>query len=123
MCQKHVFVEIYPSAARTATPATVDQRNYGHRGIVVTLDITAVTSDPSLTLTIEGKDRLSGKYYTILSGSAETGTTTKTYTVYPGVTASANVAVSNVLPETWRVKVTHGDTDSATYSVGASLIP
>ena len=42
--------------------------------------------------------------------------------VYPGLTASANVTASDVLPATWRVEAVHGDTDSITYSVSANLI-
>ena len=72
--------------------------------------------------TIEGYDEVSGQWVTLLTGAAITGTGTTTLTLYPGVTVSANVAVSDVLPRTWRVTMTAADADSLTYSVGANLI-
>lgn len=117
-----VFIGLITAAAATTTQTTEDQTNKGHRGVKVVLDTTTVGS-ASLTLTIEGKDRHSGKYFTLLSGAAVSTDTTNVYTVYPGLTAAANVTVSDVLPETWRVKVTAGNANAATYKVGASLLP
>ena len=71
---------------------------------------------------IEGKDLISGKYYTVLASAAITGTGTTVLKVYPGITASANASASDILPRTWRVTATHANTDSITYSVGASVI-
>lgn len=113
------------SAARTnagAPHASADQTNHNARGVHVVIDVTAIVSTPSITLTIEGKDEISGKYYTMLTSAAITGTGTTVLKVYPGITASANVAVSDILPRTWRIKVAHSNGDSITYSVGASLI-
>ena len=87
------------------------------------IDVTAISATPSVTFTIQGKDDLSGKYYTILASAAITGTGTTVLRVYPGLTAAANLTANDVLPGTWRLITTHGDADSITYSVGASLIP
>lgn len=88
----------------------------------VTIHRTAATASPSVVPTIEGYDEVSGQWVTLLTGAAITGTGTTTLTLYPGVTVSANVAVSDVLPRTWRVTMTAADADSLTYSVGANLI-
>jgi hypothetical protein len=118
----NLAVTCYASAARTATPtAMADQTNLGHRGLHVVIDVTAVTADPSVVFTIQGKDSLSGKYYTLLASAALVTTGTVVLKVYPGITVAANLSVSDVLPRTWRVIAVHGDTDSITYSVGASL--
>lgn len=39
------------------------------------------------------------------------------------LTAGSNTSVNNVLPPLWRVIVTAGNANSATYSVGANLLP
>lgn len=113
---------IYSSAARTATPATVDQTNYHARGVIVVIDCTAVTSTPSVVFTIKGKDEASGKVWTILASAAITGTGTTVLRVFPGGTAAANLVANDSLPRTWQVTAVHGNSDSITYSVGASLL-
>ena len=113
---------ILASAARTATASSADITNYNGRGAHIVINVTAVTSTPSVVFTVEGKDALSSAYYTILTSAAITGTGTTALTVYPGATAAANVAVSQILPRTWRVTATHGDADSITFSVGASVV-
>lgn len=109
------------SAARTTTTSSSDLTNYNGRGVHVVLDMTAVGTG-SVTLAIEGKDAVSGKYYAILTGAAVTTNSTNRYTVYPGATVAANVSASDVIPRVWRVTVTANNANSATYSVGTSTI-
>lgn len=110
------------SAARTTTQTSADIVNYNARGIAVVLDMTAVGSGPSVTLTINGKDPASGKYYTLLAGAAVTTVTTNTYTVYPGMTVAANVSASAPLPRVFQIVVTANNANAGTYSVGYNLI-
>ncbi len=114
-------ITVLASAARTTTQTQADQTNYNHRGIVVVLDMTTVGTG-SVTLEIDGKDPVSGKYYALLTGAAVTTNVTNIYRVYPGLTAAANATANDILPRTWRVKVTANNANSATYSVGAMLI-
>ncbi len=113
---------IFASAARTATVNGSDIINDSHRGANVVIDCTADPSTASVTFTVQGKDETSGKYYTILESAAVNGTGTTVLRVYPGIAASSNVAVSEALPRIWRVIATHADSESITYSVGASLL-
>lgn len=116
----------YASAARTEAPTAMgDQTNSGnkYKGIRVVIDITAVTATPAITVTIQGKDELSGKYYTLLASAALATTGTTVLTVYPGLATVANVTIGMPLPLIWRVITAHGDSDSATYSVAAELLP
>ena len=110
------------SAARTATVSSVDILNDLAKGVHIVLDVTAVADTPSVVLKIEAKDPASGGYYTLLTGAAVTTVSTNIYKVYPGLTASVNAIVSDVVPKTFRVTLTHADTDSITYSVGYSLV-
>lgn len=116
-------VTLLASAARTATTNSGDQTNSGARGLHLVIDATAASATPSVVFTIQGKDAVSGAYYTILASAAVTGISTTVLRVYPGLTASANAIANDVLPKTWRLLATHADADSLTYSVGASLIP
>lgn len=114
---------LLPSAARTASVNGDDQTNLGYRGLHLVIDATAAAATPSVVFTIQGKDRTSGKYYTLLASAAVTGVSTTVLRIYPDLTAAANLVVNDVLPECWRVIAVAGDADSLTYSVGVSLLP
>lgn len=110
------------SGARTTTQTLADQQNTVGDGVLnVVLDMTTVGTG-SVTLTIDGKDIASGKYYNILTGAAVATNSTNVYKVGRGLTASANAVVNDVVPAYWRVKVTANNANSATYSVGYSLV-
>ena len=110
------------STARTATTVSPDQINYNGKSIIVVFDITAVPTIETVTLTIQGKDALSGKYFTILAGAAQVAVTTVTMRVGLGLTAAANLDANGIIPRTFRVNVVHSAAGSFTYSVGASLV-
>lgn len=113
------------TAAGSATNATTpDFTNLSGRGVVLVVDITAISgTTPTLTVTIEGKDSTSGKYYTLLTSAALSTVSTTALTVYPGVTVAANTAASAPLPKTWRVKYSiAGTTPSVTATVSGTVI-
>lgn len=111
------------SAARTATVSSSDMTNPGFTGVMVIVTSTAFALTPSITCTIQGKNPVTGAYYTILASAAITdGSTTRILTVLPGATASANVTINMGIPKIWRVTMTHSDTDSITYSVAYSYL-
>jgi hypothetical protein len=112
---------VLPSASRTTTQTGSDETNSYHRGLYVVLDMTTVGTG-SVTLTVQGKDIASGKYYTILAGAAVTTNSTNVYKVYPGLTASANAVASDYLPSTYRILVTANNANAAVYSVGYAKI-
>ncbi len=125
---------ILESAARTATTNSADQSSTT-RGVILYVDFTATPNNAeTATVSIQGKDPVSGKYQTItvftaLVASALGATpTTETYlfTLCPGAAETAATAKHEVqalaLPRYWRVVVTHSASGSWTYSVGASLI-
>jgi hypothetical protein len=107
------------SAARTVTEASADQDHSDFGGGHVIVNVTAAGTS-TLTVTIQGKDPLSGNYYTILAGTALTGTGMQVLKVYPGIAASAGGAVSDMLPDAWRVSAGKGDASSWTFSVSYS---
>lgn len=123
-------LKILPAAARTADPVIQyfkhadNSRGAGWRGIDLIIDTTLVPgSAPSTVFTIEGYDPVSAKAYTVLASAAVTAVGTVRLRVYPGATAAANTVVSDVLPAHWRLKAVHGNANSVTYTVAASLLP
>ena len=117
------------AALLTYTAAAVgsngaDQTNTNARGIKLVIDVTALTGTvPTLTVTLQGKDAASGKYYTILASTPLAAVATTTLEIYPGILNAANLAQGVALPRVWRVIAAIGGTTPAvTATVGASLI-
>ncbi len=116
-------LDYLPSAARTSAPAALDdQANDEFDGIRVVVDLTAFVTAASLTVDIQGKDPLSGKYFTLLSSGALTATVTKVLTLFPGAPVVANGSANDALPGVWRIVVTHGNGNSHTYSIGVERL-
>src|SRR5688572_10560055 len=102
----------FASAARTATPTSAEFSTSSARGAHIIIDVTAVTDTPSVTPRLDGYDGLSGKWYTLLTGAAITATGTTVLKIYPGITAAANAAASDFVPNRCRLVMTHADSDS-----------
>jgi hypothetical protein len=106
------------------TTASSDQVNTIGRGLHLTIDVTAITgTTPTITVTVQGKDVASGKYYTILASAAISTVSTTVLRVYPGLTAAANLVASDIMPKTWRISYTiAGTTPSVTATIGACIV-
>ena len=117
-------ISLFALAAAAASANSSDQNNVDALGVEVVVDLTAVGgTTPTCVVTIEGKDPISGKYYTLLASASLTAVGTTVLTVFPGVTVSANTAASRPLPRTWRVKTTiGGTTPTFTGTIAACLI-
>lgn len=118
-----------PAALLTLTAASVgtnsaNQTNASFRGVILTVNITALGgTSPTLTVTIEGQDPVSGGYYTVLASAALSATGLTTLVVFPGVAVTANESASTPLPVTWRVATAIAGTSPAvTATIGAALI-
>lgn len=107
---------VFESVARTATHNSGDIDNPIYRGLLVFIDVTAITASPSVVFTLQGRNH-TGDYYTLLASAAVVGTGETVLRVYPGAPATANVSANDLVPRTWRILATHADADSITYSV------
>lgn len=94
----------------------------GYSTLNVILDMTVVGTG-SVTITINGKDPASGKYYLLLAGAAVITNSTNRYRVGQTLAASANAIAQDYLPATFQIVVTANNANAATYSVGYSLTP
>ena len=121
-CNQAHEVTLLASAVRAAANTSADQENWDAKGVVIVLDITSVPTTDTITLTIQGKDPASGKYYTILAGAAQVAAATVVMRVYPGLTAISNLTFGDALPNHWRVSIAHSAASNFTYSVGASYL-
>lgn len=114
------------SSARTATNSSSDATNHGWAGVMVIIDVTAGASTPSVVPSISAKDPVTGNYVSIAAFTAITSTTPTTYvyTLRPGVTVSTSQpeAKAASLPKTWRLTMTHADSDSLTYSASYTYL-
>jgi hypothetical protein len=112
---------VITASGATTTQTSADQPNPGFHGIKVVLSMTVVGTG-SVTLSIRGKDSVSGSYYTILTGAAVTTNSVNVYTVFPNATATANVSINDFLPATWNIQVVANNANATTYTVGAVLM-
>src|SRR5258708_10411599 len=113
---------LLPSAARTTTPVNSPyMQNIIFHGAHVVVNVTAFTAG-TYTAHVQGKDVLSGNYYDICVGTAIGSVSTNIIKVFPGITASANVACGDILPRVWRVQLIGATGQSMTFSVSASLM-
>lgn len=111
---------ILPSAARVAT-ASVDTNTSKDLGIQYVINVTVDPASASVVPTISGVDPVSGAVYTLLVGSAITGTGITVLQVHPEMAAVANLVGNAMLPQVTRLTMTHADGDSITYSVSAMM--
>lgn len=121
-----------PSAARTTTFSSADLTNVNCRGVIVYLNVTAAPGSPGptsgLTVAIAGKDPVSGGYAPLATFdpvNAAGGGVPYVFELSPGAMPSVGGALqrrAGVLPFTFRITVTAGNTDSYTYSLGYALV-
>lgn len=116
-------VSVLGSAARTATP-TIDEFELAgtSSGLVVVIDMTAVTATGSVTFTVKGYDVVSTKTWDILVSAAITATGTTVLRVSPHLTAAANTIAKDIVPAVFTVTAVHVNGVSMTYSVGAQVV-
>ncbi len=111
------------SAAGAGTTNSADQTNIAGNGAKCVVDITVAGGTPTLTVTIQGKDTASGKYYTILTSAALASVSTTVLTVFPAAPVTANVSANDEIPHVWRLSaVVGGTTPAVTATAGCSVI-
>jgi hypothetical protein len=115
-------VTLLGSAARTATNNSNTVRNPRGKAIRFHVDCTARAGSASTVFTFQGRDVLSGKYYTLLASAAVTTAAHTQYTIGLGSTVTANVSANTPAPVEFRVLATHGTADAHTYSVSAEIL-
>lgn len=112
------------SAARTAQTDSAVQTNYGWRGIILFLSITAASGSGGLQVRIIGVNPADATNHFLNSApTAKTATGQAAYAFYPGTTTGGDQGTPYPLPRTWFARVQVGDSSSYTYSLSYCLIP
>jgi hypothetical protein len=115
-------ITLLPSAARVAgTYNSDDQTTSFARGVILYLDITAITG--TLDVKIQVKDTVSNTYIDLAGASfaQKSAVFHGMLSVYPGNTVSANVSISAHLSKVWRVVAVIG-TGPVTFSLLATAV-
>lgn len=118
-------IVLLASAAITANGNTDIQANSFYRGIKVYIAPGSFGSGASaITVSIAGFDPVSKSFFTMLTSASLTASTFAVLSVYPGVTASSNVSISDVLPRSWHVTwaASAWGTGGSTLGIAAMLI-
>lgn len=114
--------QIYASAARTASfTGETNSKNPGNTGMLVLMNVTAAPGVDTITLNIQGRDPASGAFYTIVSSAAVVATGMVKLMV-GRVSVVANVAANELIPDQYRVTVTHSAAGSFTYSISVTEV-
>lgn len=116
------FALAVPAGSTTTVVGPDMVNSHGHRGLTVTLSTTVIGTG-SVTVVIEGKDKASGTYWTILSGAAVVTNTVNRYWFFPGATVAANISANDELPEVYRVRLVANNANAVTCTVGGSTLP
>jgi hypothetical protein len=126
MRSKPVHQTAFPSLSRAAnTYYSQEFDNSGaFFGLLAFTDLTVRGGGGTgtLTVTLEGYDLTSGKWYTLIAGSTLSSVTTQPLLTYPGATVVANQVGQWPVPSKFRVKAVVA-TDLVTFSVGIELVP
>jgi hypothetical protein len=110
------------SGARTSTQTLPAIQNYElFDGIELCLDLTAFTTAAALTLTLEEFIPGANTYVPVLSSAVISAVGRTFLRMFPGGPEVTNQARNAFLPRDYRVVITHGNGNSCTYSVSASL--
>lgn len=115
------FFEVLKSAVRSVTNTV---RLDGIRGKFCHLivDLTTVPGVDTVTVTIQGRDPVSGKLYTILASAALSAQATTVLKVGPGLPVAANLSANDVLPDDIQITFTHSAGTNFTYSAGLHVM-
>ena len=101
-------------SAYTGGAGTVVSNDYDNISAIaahIVIDVTALSgTSPTYAVTLQGKDSLSGKYYTILASSAQSALATTVMKIGLGMSAVANLAANDMIPRTWRISTALGGT-------------
>lgn len=107
------------SASRTTTQTLPDISTQGASTLQLILDLTVNAGGlGSVTVTINGKDPASGKYFLLLASAALTSVATTRLKIGQTIAASANLIAQDYLPEVIQIVVTANNANPVSYSVG-----
>lgn len=106
------LITLTAHTAGTVNSTDQDNSRLNAKTVSCVLNQSAHTNTPSTTITIQGKDAATGKYYSLITSSAVTTSDDTPVAVAAGVgvATTANVGAGFPIPAKWRVIATIGGT-------------
>jgi hypothetical protein len=118
-------IVLLASSTITANGNTDIQVNNIARGIKLYISPGSFGSGASaITVKVQGYDPVSKNFFDMLTSASLTANTPVALTIYPGITATANISVNDVLPRSWRVtwQATAYGTGGSTLGITAAVL-
>jgi hypothetical protein len=118
-------ITILASGSVTADATSADIVNTCCKGLLLWITPGAFgASESAMVVTVQGKDPITSAVYNVIVSASLTASTPVMLRVYPGLTPSANLIVSDVLPPTWNVKwhATNWGTGGSILGITAAMI-
>lgn len=118
-------ITILASGSVTLDGVSADLVNSNCKGLLLWITPGAFgASESAMVVTVQGKDPITAAVYSVIVSAALVASTPVMLRVYPGLTPSANLIVSDVLPPTWNVKwhATNWGTGGSVLGITAATI-
>lgn len=115
-------VNAFPSLSRTNATYNSSNLSFANaKRAHVVVDVTDKGASGTLDVLVQGLDPVSGNWYTILTFAQITTVSIVAGKIAAGIPVVANLAVDDVLPDTFRINAVVG-TNAVIFSVGINLI-
>lgn len=101
---------------------TNDLQNNVGKGLKLYINVSAIGSLPTFTVTVQGKDPVSGQYFTILASAGLVAIGFVVLDIYPGLAVTTNLSADDFLPDLWRVSWTISG-GTVTGTISGSICP
>lgn len=112
-----------PSATRSTDQTLGPFKNPECKGIEILVNVTSLNGGaPSFTVEVDALDEYGNNIGSVLKSAAFTTVTARRLVIYPGITASANVAASMVMPQNYQIFVDDTAAANVDYSLVANLL-
>lgn len=106
---------VLDNKVRTAVETPSSQFANGATGIRLDINIAAITGT-SITFTVQGYNPANGTWSTLLASAAKTATGDTVLQIDPRQAAATNLTAQAIVPDRFRLLVTHTGITTATYS-------
>ena len=117
---ENLTANVFTSSVRSTTTTSSEIVNYSYRGLHLVINVTSVPGTDTITPKIQGV--ANDISYDILIGSPISTTGLTIIKIYPGISAIANVSANDILPNKWKVIMTHSAGTNFTYTVTANMV-
>lgn len=123
---------VFDAQERTATETSEVYSTQGASGLIVVIDVSAVTDTPSVVFTVQGVAYPAGPagrkvtwdlVESVAVTAANATDSPVVLQVHPALVTVENLKTEALVPDRIQVVATHADADPITYTVTVELVP